>query len=93
MTDRIAARSNPRIEFLASRHKIALRRELPPCQGGTNCPNLARIDCKSWRGPWGYFCARCWPMEAMRAGRLGTGIGQYLMTFKENDKDIPSWLS
>lgn len=68
--------------------KTAERSSLPICQEG-KCTSPARVDCKTWNGPWGYFCLTHWPQVAASPGRLGTGIGHYL--FKPGEK-IPDWV-
>jgi hypothetical protein len=84
-----------RIQSLVRRDKVAVlgRGSLPACDMKANCPNHARLDVRTNTGRWGFSCARCWPQVAARPGVLGLGIAQYLVLDKEDDSDLPTWVS
>lgn len=62
---------------------------LPACQAKEGCKDKGRIDCRSFDGRWGYTCLTHWATFAMTPGRLGTGIGQYLLLPNETTANIP----
>lgn len=56
---------------------------------GEPIPNPGRFDAKSIYGPWGNFC---WDhFHEHTHGRLGLGLGQYLVTNDEaaSGQDLP----
>jgi hypothetical protein len=64
---------------------VAVLPSLPTCDlceaAGEPIPNPGRFDAKSVQGPWGYFCFDHWAEYGY--GRLGLGVGQYLVTEAE----------
>lgn len=69
--------------------RVVVKDQLPPCQGKKDCRNQARIDCKTYSGPWAYLCLTCWP-QLRQSPRLGTGFGQY---FRRTGEAVPVWVN